>query len=164
MTFTVLIGGRLADYVLMKKWLTVVLVRKVFNSTGFLGEAGFLCVVAFSTNKTVSVACLVLAATMSGFSLSGFSVNQMDIGPKYAGVLMGLSNGLCNLSGVVGPVLIEYLTRNYGRMGWRFCFIISCGLHTLGVLVYLFWASGDEQDWSTMDEERKKPKNSKEKC
>lgn len=38
----------------------------------------------------------VLATTLTmgtlGFSRGGFSVNHMDIAPKYAGVLMGISN------------------------------------------------------------------------
>ena len=31
--------------------------------------------------------------------MSGYGVNHLDIAPNYAGVLMGLSNGLGTLSG-----------------------------------------------------------------
>ncbi len=50
----------------------------------------------------------VLATTLTmgtlGFSRGGFSVNHMDIAPKYAGVLMGISNTAGNggVGGLVG--------------------------------------------------------------
>lgn len=37
---------------------------------------------------------------MAGFSRGGFSVNHMDIAPKYAGPLMGISNTAGTLAGV----------------------------------------------------------------
>lgn len=36
---------------------------------------------------------------MAGFSRGGFSVNHMDIAPKYAGPLMGISNTAGTLAG-----------------------------------------------------------------
>ena len=37
---------------------------------------------------------------MAGFSRGGFSVNHMDIAPKYAGPLMGISNTAGTLAGL----------------------------------------------------------------
>ena len=36
---------------------------------------------------------------MAGFSRGGFSVNHMDIAPKYAGPVMGISNTAGTLAG-----------------------------------------------------------------
>lgn len=38
------------------------------------------------------VAATTLTLGTLGFSRGGFSVNHMDIAPKYAGVVMGISN------------------------------------------------------------------------
>jgi len=40
---------------------------------------------------------------MAGFSRGGFSVNHMDIAPKYAGPLMGISNTAGTLAGAPPP-------------------------------------------------------------
>ena len=43
---------------------------------------------------------------MAGFSRGGFSVNHMDIAPKYAGPLMGISNTAGTLAGIPSILLI----------------------------------------------------------
>lgn len=42
----------------------------------------------------------------------GFNVNHLDIAPRYASVLMGLSNGVGTLSGMVCPLIVGALTRH----------------------------------------------------
>ena len=41
----------------------------------------------------------------------GFNVNHLDIAPRYASILMGLSNGVGTLSGMLCPVVTEVLTK-----------------------------------------------------
>jgi len=53
---------------------------------------------------------------------TGYSVNHLDIAPKYAGILMGLTNGLANISGFICPALIEYLTKAYVFIKLLFCY------------------------------------------
>lgn len=40
---------------------------------------------------------------LSGFQFSGFLVNHVDIAPRYAGTLFGLSNTFATISGIVAP-------------------------------------------------------------
>lgn len=42
---------------------------------------------------------------------TGFNVNHLDIAPRYASILMGLSNGAGTLAGMICPVLVSYLTK-----------------------------------------------------
>ena len=39
--------------------------------------------------------------------MSGFGCNHLDIAPRYAGVLMGLTNGVATISGIVGPYVAK---------------------------------------------------------
>jgi hypothetical protein len=57
-----------------------------------LAAAGSLMVMASASG--VASGLLLTTATLGalGFARGGFSVNHMDIAPKYAGVVMGLSN------------------------------------------------------------------------
>jgi ACS family sodium-dependent inorganic phosphate cotransporter len=55
-------------------------------------SAGSLMLMPMATNALCGVAATTLTLGALGFSRGGFSVNHMDIAPKYAGVLMGISN------------------------------------------------------------------------
>ena len=42
---------------------------------------------------------------------AGFNVNHLDIAPRYASILMGISNGFGTLSGMFCPIVVESLTK-----------------------------------------------------
>uniref|UniRef100_H0VDT5 Solute carrier family 17 member 8 n=1 Tax=Cavia porcellus TaxID=10141 RepID=H0VDT5_CAVPO len=112
MTIVVPIGGQLADYLRSRKILTTTAVRKIMNCGGFGMEATLLLVVGFSHTKGVAISFLVLAVGFSGFAISGFNVNHLDIAPRYASILMGISNGVGTLSGMVCPLIVGAMTRH----------------------------------------------------
>lgn len=49
------------------------------------------------------------------FYPSGFNVNHLDIAPRYASILMGISNGVGTLSGMVCPLIVGTMTKNKVR-------------------------------------------------
>lgn len=54
---------------------------------------------------------LTLGVACSGFAISGYNVNHLDIAPRYASILMGLSNGIGTIAGFVVPIVINYMTQ-----------------------------------------------------
>ena len=48
----------------------------------------------------------------SSFFAAGFNVNHLDIAPRYASILMGISNGVGTLSGMVCPLIVGAMTKN----------------------------------------------------
>lgn len=50
---------------------------------------------------------------------SGFNVNHLDIAPRYASILMGISNGVGTLSGMVCPIIVGAMTKNKVRWSKR---------------------------------------------
>lgn len=57
----------------------------------------------FNTHSTLCLkTCLCL----------GFNVNHLDIAPRYASILMGISNGVGTLSGMVCPLIVGALTKH----------------------------------------------------
>ena len=48
---------------------------------------------------------------MFGFTI-GFNVNHLDIAPRYASILMGISNGVGTLSGIVCPLIVGAMTKH----------------------------------------------------
>ncbi|XP_048029783.1 vesicular glutamate transporter 1 [Megalobrama amblycephala] len=158
MTIVVPIGGQLADYLRSHNIMTTTNVRKLMNCGGFGMEATFLLVVGFSHTKGVAISFLVLAVGFSGFAISGFNVNHLDIAPRYASILMGISNGVGTLSGMVCPLIVGAMTKNKTREEWQYVFLIASLVHYGGVIFYGIFASGEKQPWA-------EPENlSEEKC
>ena len=68
------------------------------SSATFLLLCGY-----FGTTTASAVVLLTVAVGMTGVSSAGFSINHLDLSPRYAGVLMGLSNFFATLPGIIGP-------------------------------------------------------------
>ena len=76
----------------------------MFNSqTGLWGTSLALLCMPLAFGKYSGLVVVSWLLGMAGFSRGGFSVNHMDIAPKYAGPLMGISNTAGTLAG--GPPL-----------------------------------------------------------
>ncbi|KAJ8398895.1 hypothetical protein AAFF_G00418030 [Aldrovandia affinis] len=148
MTIVVPIGGQLADMLRSRKILSTTMVRKIMNCGGFGMEATLLLVVGFSHTRGVAISFLVLAVGFSGFAISGFNVNHLDIAPRYASILMGISNGVGTLSGMVCPLIVGALTKHKTRLEWQNVFVIASMVHYTGVIFYAIFASGEKQDWA----------------
>ena len=80
--------------------------------SGFLLQAIFTASVGYTTSQHTAVILLTLGVGMGGLIWSGFSVNIIDIGPRYSGLLMGISNCIATLPGIVGPPIAGALTPN----------------------------------------------------
>ena len=63
-------------------------------------------------DTTLVVVLFSLALGMSALNVSSYEVNHLDIAPRYAGVLMGISNTAATIPGMVGPYVVGYLTNN----------------------------------------------------
>merc|ERR1719357_1091238 len=154
MTTIVPLGGQLADYLRKNGIMTTTTVRKLFNCGGFGGEALFLIAVAYSHTETQAVVALIIAVGSSGFAISGFNVNHLDIAPRYASILMGISNGVGTFAGMICPITTEQITKNPTgdhddlMVEWQHVFLIASSIHFFGVIFYAIFASGELQDWA----------------
>lgn len=82
------------------------------NLIGFGLEACFLLGVGYTREETTAIVCLTIAVGFSGFAISGYNVNHLDIAPRYASILMGLSNGVGTLSGMICPIVTNAITKS----------------------------------------------------
>lgn len=148
MTVIVPIGGKIADDFRSSQRFNTTQVRKMFNCGGFGMEALFLVIMAQTSNHFVAMCCLILAVGFSGFAISGFNVNHLDIAPRYASILMGISNGFGTLAGMFCPIVTEKLTHSKSPEEWSNVFELAGTIHFLGVIFYAIFASGELQPWS----------------
>ncbi|KAJ1519481.1 hypothetical protein ONE63_004767 [Megalurothrips usitatus] len=148
MTIIVPSGGQLADYLRRRKIMTTTMVRKTFNCGGFGLEAFFFLVVAYCSTAAGATWALTFGVAFSGFAISGFNVNHLDIAPRYASILMGMSNGIGTIAGLICPIVIDNMTHSARKEDWPPVFILGACVHFAGVIFYGLFASGELQPWA----------------
>ncbi|XP_078446090.1 major facilitator superfamily protein [Wolffia australiana] len=134
------IGGWIAD-TLVERGMSVTTVRKIMQSIGFLGPAFFLTILGRVRTPAMAVLCMACSQGSDAFSQSGLYSNHQDIGPRYAGVLLGLSNTAGVLAGVFGTAATGYILQ---RGSWDDVFKVSVALYLVGTLVWNLFSTGEK--------------------
>ncbi|GFZ00380.1 phosphate transporter 4;6 [Actinidia rufa] len=86
------IGGVTADQWITRRTLSVMRTRKVLNTVGFLVAAFALIALPLFRTSDGAVFCFSVARGFLALGRAGFAVNHMDVAPRYAGCVMGISN------------------------------------------------------------------------
>lgn len=95
----------LADWVQKRGYLTTGQTRKYFNCSAFLAQTLFMMLTAYQTNTTLIIVFLTFGAAIGSFAICGYGVNHLDIAPNYASILMGISNTIGSIPGIVSPII-----------------------------------------------------------
>ncbi|XP_068081205.1 vesicular glutamate transporter 1 [Anabrus simplex] len=148
MGIVVQIGGFTADWLRSQGHLTTTQVRKLCNCGAFSCQTLFLLAAAHSTTRSAVVANLTVAVGFGGFAWAGFSVNHLDIAPQFASILMGLSNTMATLPGMISPLLTGHLVQHKTVEEWQAVFYIASGIYLVGAIFYGLFASGKRQKWA----------------
>ncbi|OQV14447.1 Sialin [Hypsibius exemplaris] len=145
------ISAYIADYLRRKRILSTTQVRRSFHFVGQIIPAACLIAVGYiGCDVYGAVTLLVLSVGGTALALSGFQVNHIDVSPTFAGTLMGLTNTLATIPGIVGPFVVGLITS--GPSGqtftqWRIVFFISAGIYLVTALFYALFASGEPAKW-----------------
>ncbi|KAK7093970.1 hypothetical protein V1264_007649 [Littorina saxatilis] len=142
--------GYVADFLRERQYLSTTKTRKILQCTSFLGTAACIGTAGFLTCEqrplAVFVICLCLA--FMGFNRSGYTVNHIDLAPRHAGVLFGITNTAATIPGMVAPLVAGALTPNRTEEEWRTVFYICSATAVLGAVLYGLLADGELQDWA----------------
>ena len=68
-----------------------------------------------------------------GFAWAGFSVNHLDVAPQYAAILMGISNTIGTIPGIISPAITGYLVEDKSVASWQHVFVITAFVYALGM-------------------------------
>lgn len=103
--------GQTMDMLRKRKKLTTTWARKISTLIASAPVAVCLFILCFlECQKTMSVILLAIALTCIGAMYSGHMTNHIDIANNYAGTLMGLTNTIGTIPGIVGPVFVGAMT------------------------------------------------------
>lgn len=133
------VGGWIAD-LLIARGAGITRVRKVMQTIGFLGPALCLTLLSHVNSAPLAVLCMMGSQGCDAFSQSGLYSNHLDIGPRYSGVLLGISNTAGVLAGVIGTYVTGYILQN-GT--WDDVFKVAVGLYLVGTVVWNTLATGE---------------------
>jgi MFS family permease len=133
------VAGAVTDRLLARGFDTT-RVRKTMQAVGFGGSAAVLTVVGYVQDAPTAIALMSLGSVIGAFASCGFAVNHLDLAPRHAGVLMGLSNTAGTIPGIVGVTVSGFILQATGS--WALVFQVAAGIYLFGLVFYLLFASG----------------------
>ena len=73
---------------------------------------GLVLVCLAGCNSTLVVIVLILGETLHGAVYCGYMCSHVDITPRFAGTLMGITNTFGTMPGFISPSVMGVLTHN----------------------------------------------------
>jgi ACS family sodium-dependent inorganic phosphate cotransporter len=136
------LSGWFADR-LHRRGMTLSAVRKLMQISAFgIGAIAILALPAIhSARAAVALATASLGGTAMG--TGGFAVNHLDVAPRYAGILMGLSNTFATLPGIIGVAATGLILERTGSFSATFYLIAL--VYVVGLMSYAAMASGERK-------------------
>ncbi|XP_024534733.1 probable anion transporter 5 [Selaginella moellendorffii] len=142
------VGGLVADYFVTRKIMNVAHTRKWINGVGFVVAAAGLGIMPKISSVQSAIVCSSVILGSLALGRAGFAVNHMDIAPRYAGIVMGISNTAGTFAGIVGVNLTGWILQSSSQgpadLGsWRLVFGLPAVLCVFSAAVFCKYASGD---------------------
>ncbi|XP_039117075.1 probable anion transporter 6 [Dioscorea cayenensis subsp. rotundata] len=145
------VGGVAADHLITKRILSVTKTRKLLNTVGFLIAAMALMAVPLFQTSGGTVLCSSISLGFLALGRAGFAVNHMDVAPRYAGIVMGVSNTAGTLAGIVGVGLTGRILDHAkaanmdlaGTESWKPVFFIPGYLCIFSSVIFLLFSTGE---------------------
>jgi len=136
------LSGWIAD-ALRKRGMSMTRVRKLMQSVAFILGAVPMLLLPLANSALVATALVTIATGGAAFGVAGFAANHLDIAPRYAGILMGLSNTFAQLPGIVGVALTGFIVKLSHSFAGAFYLIAL--IYTAGMICYLAMGGGERR-------------------
>ncbi|CAG8491859.1 1492_t:CDS:2 [Dentiscutata heterogama] len=135
--------GCICDYAIHQLKIRVITVRKSVNIIGSFGISIPLLLITYLAKTSFEgLLMITIGFALYSFQASSFVVSQLDIAPKYAGVMcaLGIISGMVPaFFGVALTGWILEVTANNWSIIWRICSL----LNIIGTAIYFAWAGGE---------------------
>jgi len=146
------IGGVVADHLITRRILSVTKTRKLLNTIGFVVSAFALMALPLFSTPSGTVMCSALSLGFLALGRAGFAVNHMDVAPKFAGIVMGVSNTAGTLAGIVGVGLTGNILEGAKASNkdltssetWKTVFFVPAYLCIFSSVIFLAFSTGEK--------------------
>lgn len=145
----------MADVIKKKKLLSETVARKLWTTISQTGGCTLILFLGFVGRDAVAaMTLLTVGVSLSAFMFCGFSINHLDLAPNFAGVLMGISNGLENITTILAPLAVGWIIQDTTSIEqWREVFIVTAIVGFLGNLVFVIFGTAELQPWNEPKDE-----------
>lgn len=137
-----------ADAYIGKGW-SKTLVRKLCQVVAFGGAGTGMLIAAFSHDKAIpTLVAISLGLGLTSFSFGGLYSTHQDLSPRYASTLLGVTNVLGAVPGVIGTELTGWLVEK--GYDWTDALFSPCVLvYGVGLSVFTVFGSAEQQGFAT---------------
>ena len=135
------VAGNIADR-LVRSGMAIGTVRKLMQTIGFGGISTALLIVGEVETAWLAITIMTIGNALGAFVVGGFVVNHMDIEPKYAGTLMGITNTAGTIPGIIGVFVSGLILEMTGS--WTLVFQVTAGVTLFGLVFYLLFSSAEK--------------------
>lgn len=112
---SLIICGRLADYIDRNKLISQTLSRRLFQSVALLGGALFISLVPALGCNNIGVTGMLLGAMIAyGFIGGSEYIICSNIAPDLSGTVYGFTNAVASLTGFLAPLFVGVLLDQSG--------------------------------------------------
>jgi len=133
------LSGWIADRMIVSGY-SVTFTRKTMQTIGMLGPALALSALATADDAVTAVVLLSISLGLASFAFAGVGCNHLDISPRHAGVIFGISNTGATIPGIVGVAVTGVLVDRTGT--YASAFYLTAGVYLIGLVFYLLFGTG----------------------
>jgi ACS family sodium-dependent inorganic phosphate cotransporter len=124
------------------KGTSVTLVRKLTLTLSFAGAIVFLLLIPTAQNPMHAVWYLTAAMAIFSGAQMTVMVNNIDIGPRHAGVILGLQATSGNIAGAISPIVAGGILARTGSFDSVFYLIVA--LLVVSAIIWNLLATGEK--------------------
>ncbi|XP_022909594.1 sialin-like [Onthophagus taurus] len=141
--------GRTLDYLRKREKINQTWAKKIANLFSTLPIAlAMICLCYSGCNEPFGATLLILSLMFYGGMWPGIMSNHVDIGPRIAATLMGMTNTPGTMSGIGVPIFVGFILGDGTDMqSWRIIFWVAVGFFAIEIFFYTFWGSGEVQNY-----------------
>ncbi|XP_033103080.1 sialin-like [Anneissia japonica] len=141
--------GKFMDFLIQREYLSALNTRKLYAVLSLGIPAVCLLALGYASSNEYFMQFLII--TTFGIYGVGNSVlsNPIDLSPMYSGIITGVVMTISSSAGFIGPFIVGLLTQDNNVLRqWSIMFKITAGIQIFGMIIYLFFAQVEEQEWS----------------
>jgi MFS transporter, ACS family, solute carrier family 17 (sodium-dependent inorganic phosphate cotransporter), other len=135
-------SGWLAD-ALQRRGMRMTAVRKTLQTIAFGLGAAAVCAMPFAHSAVAAVMLATVSIGGTAIGMGGWGVNHLDVAPRYAGILMGISNTFATVPGIIGVALTGFVVQATGSFSG--VFYLAAAVYLVGLVAFDLWASGERK-------------------
>ncbi|XP_050536616.1 sialin-like isoform X2 [Daktulosphaira vitifoliae] len=140
----------IADILNKKNVTSLTTSRKIWNTVGMSGGAiGLMFLAYMGENANAAITLYIIVVAIGCCTNVGFNINHLDLAPNYAGILMGITNAVASIGGVLAPMVVGLIVHDQSSVEeWRIVFSLGAAVLFFSSIFYLLFGSAKVQPWN----------------